>query len=92
MNNDYEQDMLILENDLGETERFYVLDVIEHEGVEYAVLSPENEESFEAEFVILEIQNVGDEEEYAGIEDEELIEMVFQKYRKRHKDEFDVSD
>ena len=92
MNTDFEQDMLVLENDLGETERFYVLDVIEHEGVEYLLLSPENEEDFEAEIVILEIQNVGDEEEYAGIEDEELLETVFQKFQKRHKDEFDFSD
>ena len=91
-NNDYEQDILTLENDLGETERFYVLDVVEHEGVEYLVLTPENEDSFETGIVILEIQNVDDEEEYVGIVDEELLEMVFQKFKKRHKDEFDFSE
>ena len=92
MNNEYEQEMLVLENDLGETERFYVLDVIEHEGMEYLVLAPENEDSFEKEIVILEIRYIDDEEEYVGIEDEELLEAVFQKFRKRRKDEFDFSD
>ena len=93
MNNDFEQDMLTLENDLGETERFAVLDVVEFEGLEYLILNPENEESFEQEIVILQIQSVSDdEEEYVGIEDEELLEAVFQKFQKRHKDEFDFSD
>ncbi|MBQ3416378.1 MAG: DUF1292 domain-containing protein [Ruminococcus sp.] len=92
-NNNFEQDMLTLENDLGETERFAVLDVVEFEGLEYLILNPENEESFEQEIVILQIRSVSDdEEEYVGIEDEELLEAVFQKFQKRHKDEFDFSD
>lgn len=89
-NKEFESEMLTLENDIGETERFYVLDVVEYNGTEYLVLSPENVESFETDIVILEIQNVGDdEEEYCGIEDEELLDAVFEKFKRLHKDEFD---
>lgn len=87
---EYEPTIITLEDDLGNEEEFEFLDVVDFEGDEYVVLLPlSEEESDEAEVMILKIESLDDETEtYAGIDDDELIENVFEVFKKRYEDEY----
>ncbi len=83
-----EASIIVLEDDLGNEVEFEYLDVIEYEGVEYLYLIPANEEDGD-EVVILKITSVDDETEmFEGIEDEELLETLFDMFKNKWKDEF----
>ncbi|MBQ1978004.1 MAG: DUF1292 domain-containing protein [Ruminococcus sp.] len=83
-----EASIIVLEDDLGNEVEFEYLDVIEYEGVEYLYLIPANEEDGD-EVVILKITSVDDENEmFEGIEDEELLETLFETFKNKWKDEF----
>ncbi len=83
-----EASIIVLEDDLGNEVEFEYLDVIEYEGVEYLYLIPANEEDGD-EVVILKITSVDDETEmFEGIEDEELLETLFETFKNKWKDEF----
>ena len=88
---EYEPTIITLEDDLGNEEEFEFLDVVDFEGEEYVVLLPlSEEESDESEVMILKIESLDDETEtYAGIDDDELIENVFEVFKERYKDEYD---
>ncbi len=77
----------------GEEVDFEFLDRIEYEGKEYIVLIPA-EESEEADTVIiLEAIEVDDEmEEYHGINDQELVDTLFEIFKEKNKDEFNFVD
>ena len=87
---EYEPTIITLEDDLGNEEEFEFLDVVDFEGDEYVVLLPLSEEdSDEAEVMILKIESLDDETEtYAGIDDDELIKNVFEVFKKRYEDEY----
>lgn len=83
-----EASIIVLEDDLGNEVEFEYLDVIEHEGVEYLYLLPANEEDGD-EVVILKITSIDDEtESFEGIEDEELLNTLFEMFKDKWKDEF----
>lgn len=83
-----EASIIVLEDDLGNEVEFEYLDVIEYEGVEYLYLIPANEEDGD-EVVILKITSVDDETEtFEGIEDEELLEILFNIFKDKWKEEF----
>lgn len=83
-----EASIIVLEDDLGNEVEFEYLDVIEYEGIEYLFLIPVNEEDGE-DVVILKITSIDDEtEEFEGIEDEELLETLFQMFKDKWKDQF----
>ena len=71
---------LIDEND--NVVRFEHIMTIEHEGDKYALLSPVDdlEDVDEGDVVIMRIEEGEDEDAYIGIEDDDLLEAVFQKY------------
>lgn len=74
-----------LEDDLGNETEFELIDVISYKGDEYAVML-ENVPSAD-EFTILKIDSIDDEEEiYVGIEDEGLIQKVFELFKKSHSE------
>lgn len=82
-NQDMERDNiveLIDEND--NVVRFEHIMTIEHEGDKYALLSPVDdlEDVDEGDVVIMRIEEGEDEDAYIGIEDDDLLEAVFQKY------------
>lgn len=84
-----EASIIVLEDDLGNEVEFEYLDVIEYEGVEYLFLIPADEENGD-DVVILKITSVDDETEmFEGIEDEELLETLFEMFKTKWKDEFD---
>ena len=106
MNEDYnkpdmeeeQDDLLIMTDEDGNEVEFQFLDLIEYEGEEYVVLLPseqEKENEDEAgEVVILKIQDSENEEEieYAGIEDEDILNQVFEIFKEKYENEYKFID
>ena len=79
----YEPFVLVDEN--GEEVEFDYLDTIEYEGKEYLCLIPTAEES--NEIVILEVEPVDEENEnYIAVEDEAVLQAVYEIFKDRFKD------
>lgn len=88
-NEEYEAEIITLEDDLGNEKNFEFLDVVEYEGEEYIILLPAEEEE-QNEVMILRIDSVDDDtENYVGIDDEEILQAVFDIFKERYKDDFD---
>ena len=60
--------------------RFEHVMTIEHEGENYVLLAPLDEEEESDEVIILRIEEQDGEEVYATLEDDDLINAVFLKY------------
>lgn len=80
------EDIIVLTDEEGQEIEFELLDLIEYQGEEYAVLYPA--EGGEDELVhILRVisENLDDQEaRYEGLDDQELIETVYRIFRKRN--------
>jgi putative Holliday junction resolvase len=78
----------------GQTVRFEHVYTVPYEGDEYVLLSPldEVEGVEEDEVVILRIEPGEDEDAYVGIEDEELLDAVFDRYMKMAEEEDEEED
>ena len=85
---DEELDNIIILNDEdGNEVQFEFLDLIELDGEEYVVLLPvEDEESENGEVVILKVES------YVSVEDEEVLNKVFEIFKEKFKDEFNFID
>ncbi len=88
--------ILVLNDEEGNEVEFEFLDLIEYEGEEYVVLLPvEEEDSEEAgEVVILKLEDTEseDEESYVSVEDEEVLNKVFEIFKDKFEDEFNFVD
>lgn len=84
--------VIILNDENGEEVPFEFLDVIEYEGEEYVVLLPvvEDEDEDDGEVVILKIEDTDSEEEesYVSVDDEAVLNQVFEIFKEKFKDEF----
>ena len=86
---EYEAEIITLEDDLGNEQDFEFLDTVEYDGDEYIVLLPVDEEE-ENDVMILRVESLDDENEsYAGIDDEEVLQAVFDIFKERYKDDYD---
>ena len=86
-----EQEILVLSDEMGGETEFEILDLIEYEGKEYAVLLPMDEN--DTGIVILEMTVVDEENaDYADVEDEAVLNAVFDIFKETHKDEFDFAE
>lgn len=86
---EYEAEIITLEDDLGNEKDFEFLDTVEYDGDEYIILLPDEEEE-QNEVMILRIESIDDENEnYIGIDDEEILQKVFDIFKDRYKDDFD---
>lgn len=86
---EYEAEIITLEDDLGNEKDFEFLDTVEYESDEYIVLLPVEEEE-QNEVMILRVDSLNDEDEiYSGIDDEEVLQAVFDIFKERYKDDFD---
>lgn len=82
--------LITLEDEEGNEVEFEFLDIVEHEGNEYIVLI-ENDENAD-EVVILQVNVIDDEtEEYISIENDELLDTVFEKFKKKYEGEIDFA-
>ncbi|MCD8026968.1 MAG: DUF1292 domain-containing protein [Clostridiales bacterium] len=80
--------LITLTDDEGNEVEFEFLDVIEYDGEEYIVLIENDEDADEV--VILKINPIDDEtEEYVSIEDEELLETVFNIFKQKYEGRID---
>ena len=87
--------IVILNDEEGNEVTFEFLDLIELDGEEYVVLLPANmDESQDGEVVILKVEDSENEEEesYVSVEDEEVLNKVFDIFKDKFKDEFNFVD
>ena len=98
-NNDMEgldeelDNIIILNDEDGNEVQFEFLDLIELDGEEYVVLLPvEDDEEEDGEVVILKLEDTdedSEEESYISVEDETVLNKVFEIFKEKFKDDFD---
>ena len=77
--------ILTLTDENGQDTDFEYLDCIDYEGKEYLVLMPAEEES--GEIIILEVEPVDEENEnYLSVEDEAVLNAVYEIFKDRYQD------
>lgn len=94
-NEELDNNIVTLKDEDGNDINFEFLDMIEFEGENYVILLPAEETDDEEsdEVVILkeekDAEGVGeDEESYASVDDEEVLNKVFDIFKDKFKDEF----
>ncbi len=87
--------IIILNDEDGNEVQFEFLDLIELDGEEYVVLLPTDEdEEDDGEVVILKVEDTDseDEESYVSVDDQEVLNKVFEIFKEKFKDEFNFID
>ena len=88
--------VVILNDEEGNEVKFEFLDLVELNDEEYVILLPmtEDNEEEEGEVVILKVEDSDDEEEesYVSVDDEAILNQVFDIFKERFKDDFDFVD
>ena len=80
-----ESSILTLTDENGVDNDFEYLDCIEYKGKEYLVLMPVD--TVETEIVILEVEPVDEENEnYLAVEDEKLLNAVYEIFKEKYQD------
>ena len=96
-NEELDDNIVVLNDEEGNEVQFEFLDLVELDDEEYVVLLPvtkEGEEE-EGEVVILKLEDTdedSEEESYVGVEDEEILNKVFEIFKEKYKDEFNFVD
>ena len=93
LNGEELDNIIVLNDEEGNEVQFEFLDLIELDGEEYVILLPvEDEET--GEVVILKVEDTDSEEEesYVSVEDEEILQKVFEMFKEKFKDEFNFID
>lgn len=88
--------IILLEDEDGNEIPFEFLDLIEYENAEYVVLLALDDgmsEDEEDEVVILKLETTSeDEETYVGVDDEAVLDAVFEVFKQRNNDRFNFVD
>ena len=90
--------IIVLNDEDGNEVKFEFLDLVELDDEEYVVLLPVEEEGEEedGEVVILKLEDNDDEdseeESYVSVEDEDVLNKVFEIFKEKFKDDFDFVD
>lgn len=87
--------IVILNDEEGNEVQFEFLDLIEYNEEEYVILLPVEDEISEepGEVVILKVESTSeDEESYVSVEDEEVLNNVFEIFKEKFKNEFNFTD
>ena len=90
--------IIVLNDEDGNEVKFEFLDLVELDDEEYVVLLPVAEEGEEedGEVVILKLEDNDDEdseeESYVSVEDEDVLNKVFEIVKEKFKDDFDFVD
>ncbi len=86
-----ETSILTLTDENGNDVDFEYLDCIDYQEKEYLVLMPAEEES--GEIVILEVEPVDEENEnYLSVDDEDVLNAVYEIFKERYKDVLTFED
>ncbi len=96
--NEEMENVIILKDEEGNEVNFEFLDLVEYNNEEYVILLPVSTsgEEEEGEVVILQIEDNGDanseEESYISVEDENVLNEVFEIFKEKFKNDFDFVD
>ena len=85
------QNIVTLIDEEGTEMRFEVLDVIEYEGTDYAVLIPDDEEADSVIILRVDVDENGNES-LDTEHNEKILDAVFAIFVENNKDEFDFVD
>ena len=97
-NEELDDNIVVLNDEEGNEVQFEFLDLVELDDEEYVVLLPVTEEGEEedGEVVILKLEDNDDEdseeESYVSVEDEDVLNKVFEIFKEKFKDDFDFVD
>lgn len=86
-------DFITLRTEDGEELKFEFLDTVTLDDREFVVLLPLEEDA--EEVIVLEVEDALDDpdsEDYTTVEDQEILDKVFEVFKKRHEDEFNFVD
>ena len=89
------EDNIIILNDENDNEvEFEFLDLIDYNGDEFVILLTTEEVNDEAgEVVILLVESIDTEEEsFSSVEDEQVLDAVFQIFKERNQADFNFVD
>lgn len=89
--------IVILNDEDGNEVKFEFLDLVELDDEEYVILLPVIDDGVEeeGEVVILKVEDTdedSEEESYVSVEDEEILNKVFEIFKERFKEDFDFVD
>ena len=86
--------IIVLNDEDGNEIEFEFLDLIPYEGEEYVVLLPNDEDDDAGQVVILKLEDTDseDEESYVSVDDEDVLQSVFEIFKEKFKDEFNFID
>ena len=86
--------VIVLNDEEGKEVKFEFLDLIEYEGEEYVILLPADEGEDSEEVVILKVEDTDSDEEesYVSVDDEEVLNTIFEMFKEKFKDEFNFID
>ena len=83
-----DEDIITLTDENGNDVEFLLLDVVEYNNDDYMVMIPLDDEEIEDdEVVILKVIREGDEETYSGVEDEDVLNAVFEIFQEQNAEE-----
>ena len=83
-----DESIITLTDNDNKEEKFGFLYIIEYEGEEFIVLYPLEREKNQVLILKVEQDATSDDyDSYVGIDDDELVQAVFQVYLEKHKDE-----
>ena len=85
------QNIVTLIDEEGTEMRFEVLDIIEYEGTDYAVLIPDDEEADSVIILRVDVDENGNES-LDTEHDEKILDAVFSIFVENNRDEFDFVD
>ncbi|MCD8049551.1 MAG: DUF1292 domain-containing protein [Clostridia bacterium] len=88
---DYEPELITLYDEDDNEIEMEILDIIDYEGDNYAVMIPNDEEADEV--IIMQIDELNDEEDsFSPVADEDTLDTLFEIFKERNKDEFNFED
>ncbi len=79
--------IVYLNDEDGNQVAFEYLDLIEYKGERYVVLLPTEDDDAD-EVVVLRLEEGENEENFYSVEDEKVLEAVFEIFREKFKEEF----
>ena len=85
MDEDYGGSFISLTDDDGNEIEMEVLDTLEHDGAEYVLFLPADmdEDDPDYGYVILQVVVIDNEEQFQDVEDQELLQTVYEKFMER---------